>query len=155
MFNSERDVWSYSSTASDTRTYSPGPPLTPMELRKMSLLSSISVTIPLDQDYNIRAVSQTGCHLSTDHILPNSGRLVLIKGKLIQVFYLSLPTPHPIPSKLLRNVKIQSPRLLNFSPSTIISSLYNQTLSLSSCFTFYIILHYMTKDHHCFKLYLI
>ena len=74
MFPGERDVWSHSSSASDTRTYSPGPPLTPTELRKMSLLSSISVTIPLDQDFNVRAVSPTGCHLSPEHILPYSGK---------------------------------------------------------------------------------
>ena len=69
MFSSERDVRSYSSSASDIHTYSPGTPLTPMELRKMSLLSSISVTIPLDQDYNIIAVSPTGRCLSPDHVL--------------------------------------------------------------------------------------
>ena len=79
MFNSDQDDWSYSSSASDTRTYSPGPPLTPMDLRKMSLLSSISVTIPLDRDYNIRAVSPAGCCLSPEHILPKTGKSVLIK----------------------------------------------------------------------------
>ena len=73
MLSSDRDVWSHSSISSDTRTYSPGPPLTPMELRKMSLLSSISVTIPLDQDFSVRAVSPTGCLLSPEHILPNPG----------------------------------------------------------------------------------
>ena len=98
MFNSERDVWSYSSTASDTRTYSPGPPLTPMELRKMSLLSSISVTIPLDQDYNIRAVSPTGCCLSPEHILPKTGKLVLMKGKLVQASPLTISSLGPNPS---------------------------------------------------------
>ena len=81
MFASERDVWSYSSSTSETRTYSPGPPLTPMELRKMSLLSSISVTIPLDQDFNVRAVSPTGCRLSPEHILPKSGKIFLLKFK--------------------------------------------------------------------------
>ena len=57
------DLISTSSPNSESRTYSPGPVLTPDELRKMSLLSSLSVTIPLDQDFNVRAVSPTGCHL--------------------------------------------------------------------------------------------
>ena len=58
-------------STSESRTYSPGPVLTPDELRKMSLLSSLSVTIPLDQDFDVRAVSPTGCHLSPEHIIPH------------------------------------------------------------------------------------
>jgi len=65
------DLISTSSPNSESRTYSPGPVLTPDELRKMSLLSSLSVTIPLDQDFNVRAVSPTGCHLSPEHIIPH------------------------------------------------------------------------------------
>ena len=62
---------SSASPASDTRTYSPGPVLTPDDLRKMSLLSSLSVTIPLDEDtFSVRAVSPTGCRLSPEHIIP-------------------------------------------------------------------------------------
>eukprot|EP00090_Calanus_glacialis_P022336 TRINITY_DN34481_c0_g1_i3.p1 TRINITY_DN34481_c0_g1~~TRINITY_DN34481_c0_g1_i3.p1 ORF type:complete len:235 (+),score=75.91 TRINITY_DN34481_c0_g1_i3:22-705(+) len=38
----------------------------------MSLLSYLSVTIPLDQDYNVRAISPAGCRLSPEHILTNS-----------------------------------------------------------------------------------
>ena len=49
-----------------------------MDLRKMSLLSSLSVTIPLDQDYNVRAVSPGGCPLSPEHILPISGKLFYV-----------------------------------------------------------------------------
>ena len=44
---SMEDLVSSSSPISESRTYSPGPVLTPDELRKMSLLSSLSVTIPL------------------------------------------------------------------------------------------------------------
>ena len=62
-------------------TAQPGPPLTPMELRKISLLSSISVTIPLDQDFNVRAISPTGCRLSPELMLPQSGELIVIKVK--------------------------------------------------------------------------
>ena len=62
---------SSASPASDTRTYSPGPVLTPDDLRKMSLLSSLSVTIPLDEEtFSVRAVSPTGCRLSPEHIIP-------------------------------------------------------------------------------------
>lgn len=67
---SSDDLLSTSSPVSDSRTYSPGPVLTPEELRKMSLLSSLSVTIPLDQDFSVRAVSPTGCRLSPEHIIP-------------------------------------------------------------------------------------
>lgn len=64
---------SSASPASDSRTYSPGPVLTPDDLRKMSLLSSLSVTIPLDEDtFSVRAVSPTGCRLSPEHIIPQT-----------------------------------------------------------------------------------
>jgi len=69
---SMEDLVSSSSPISESRTYSPGPVLTPDELRKMSLLSSLSVTIPLDQDFNVRAVSPTGCQLSPEHIIPQN-----------------------------------------------------------------------------------
>ena len=69
------DLISTSSPVSESRTYSPGPVLTPDELRKMSLLSSLSVTIPLDQDFDVRAVSPTGCHLSPEHIIPHVSSL--------------------------------------------------------------------------------
>ena len=38
----------------------------------MSLLSSLSVTIPLDGDFSVRAVSPTGCRLSPEHIIPDT-----------------------------------------------------------------------------------
>ena len=85
------DMISTSSPASESRTYSPGPVLTPDELRKMSLLSSLSVTIPLDQDFDVRAVSPTGCHLSPEHIIPHVS---------------SQPPPHPPVSNIEHSVTI-------------------------------------------------
>jgi len=66
-----RESWSRSSTHS--RVYSPGPPLTPTELRKMSLLSSLSVTVPLGQDFTFRSVSPSSSLPASSNLFPPGG----------------------------------------------------------------------------------
>ena len=64
--STEKDIWSHSS---DPLIYSPGPPLTPVEIRKMSLFSNLSITIPLGQEFKVQAISPSGCKISSEHIL--------------------------------------------------------------------------------------
>ena len=64
--STEKDIWSHSS---DPLIYSPGPPLAPAEIRKMSLFSNLSITIPLGQEFKVQAISPSGCKISSEHIL--------------------------------------------------------------------------------------
>ena len=51
-----RDVENCSRTSSKSRIYTPGPPLTPSQVRRMSELSSLSVTVQ-EKDFTVRPVS--------------------------------------------------------------------------------------------------
>ena len=51
-----QDVENCSRTSSKSRIYTPGPPLTPSQVRRMSELSSLSVTVQ-EKDFTVRPVS--------------------------------------------------------------------------------------------------
>ena len=50
------DTESCSRASSKSRIYTPGPPLTPTQVRRMSTLSTLSVTVQ-DKDFTVRPVS--------------------------------------------------------------------------------------------------
>merc|ERR1719323_2225178 len=54
--NVTQDVETCSRTSSKSRIYTPGPPLTPSQVRRMSELSSLSVTVQ-ERDFKMRPVS--------------------------------------------------------------------------------------------------
>ena len=60
--------WEGSSSTSLSHPFSTGTPLTPSGLRKMSLLSSISMTVPIGEDFTINSVSKDG----QDHLFQGS-----------------------------------------------------------------------------------
>jgi cytoskeletal protein RodZ len=55
-----QEDWSRSSSTSHSYIFSPGTPLTPSRLRKISLLSSISTTVSLGDRFTINSVGEDG-----------------------------------------------------------------------------------------------